>query len=107
MNRAGDQFLTRARLSADQNSGIGRRDSFDLLEYALERRACADQLLEVVFGPDLVFEVEFFAGEPVLERIDFEISQRIFNSDGDLPGDLLEQLPVVRAEGGLGFADDA
>jgi len=88
MDRAGDQFLARARLTADQNGGIGWRHSFDLFENAFEQLACADQLLEVVFGTDFVFEVEFFAGELVLERVYFAVSQRIFNRDGDLPGDL-------------------
>src|SRR6266498_870599 len=88
MDRAGDQFLARARLTADQNGGIGWRHSFDLFENAFEQLACADQLLEAVFGTDFVFEVEFFAGELVLERVYFAVSQRIFNRDGDLPGDL-------------------
>src|SRR5262249_49590616 len=95
MDRAGDQFLTRACLAADQNGGIGWSDRFNLFEDAFERRARADQLLEVVFGSDFVFEIKFFAGELVLERVYFAVSQRIFNRDGDLPGDLQEQGAVV------------
>ena len=65
---AGDELLAGAGLPADEDGGVGRRDGFDLLEDLAQGGACRDDLLEVVLGADLVFQVDLLLGELVLER---------------------------------------
>jgi hypothetical protein len=58
VNRASDEFLTGTGFSLNQNSGIGGRNLFDLLEHRFQSRAPAYDLLEstritvLVSGPD-------------------------------------------------------
>src|ERR1041385_2654247 len=98
MDGAGEEFLAGARLAAYEDSRIGRRDRLDLFEYALERRAGADQLFKVVGGANLVFEVELLAGEFILERFDLAKREDVFDGEGDLISDLAEQLHLVVRE---------
>src|SRR5688572_18401150 len=50
-----NQFLSRSGFSQNQNSRIGWRDHLSLPQNALQRRAVAYHLLEVLFEFDLVF----------------------------------------------------
>ena len=70
VDRARDQFLAGARLALNQHRRIGRRDDLDLLQHLPERRALADDLLEVVLGADLVFEVELLGAQLLLQLRD-------------------------------------
>ena len=63
VNRAGDQLLAGAGFAVNEHGRIGRRDGLDLLQHLPERRALADDLLEVELGADLVFEVELLLGQ--------------------------------------------
>ena len=59
--------LPGAGLAVDQHRGIGGRDGLHLLQHLPERRALADDLLEVVLRADLVFEVELLLAQLVLQ----------------------------------------
>ncbi|MCG3159192.1 MAG: hypothetical protein JMDDDDMK_00178 [Acidobacteria bacterium] len=107
MNGARDQLFARAGFAANQHGGIGRRDGFDLFEDTLQRRASADDLLEVQDGLDFLFEVKFLFVEFVFERFDFVVGERVFDGDGDLAGDLHKQFAIGLGECVLGFARHA
>ena len=93
---AGDQLLAGTRLPLDEHGGVGRRDDLDLLQHLLQRRALADDLLEVVLGPDLLFEVQLLGGQLFLQLGNLPVRQRVLHRDGDLLRYLTQQLDVVR-----------
>ena len=70
VDRASDELLACAGFPLNQRSGVGRRDGLHLLQDALQRCALPDDLLEVVLGADLVFEVELLFGKLLLEVVD-------------------------------------
>src|SRR5262249_32197844 len=57
MNRASNQFLTRAGLSQNKNRGIGRRDGLQLVQNCPERGAFTDNLFKIIFGANLVLQI--------------------------------------------------
>src|SRR5207245_2919060 len=57
VDRASDEFLAGTSLALNQHGGVGRRDSFHLLQNTLQRCALPDDLFEVGFGSDLVLQV--------------------------------------------------
>ena len=64
---AGDEFLARARLAANEHRGVGGGDGLDLLEHPAQGGTVADDLPEVVLGADLLLQVGILLGELVLE----------------------------------------
>jgi hypothetical protein len=68
---AGDEFLAGAGLAQNEHGGSGRSDQFQLRQSALERGTFSDDFLEIEFAANLLFQIEFFFGELVLERVDF------------------------------------
>ena len=95
---AGDQLLARAGLAANEHRGVGGGDGFDLLQNAPQGAALADDLLEVVFGADLFFEVEFLLGQLVFQLADLPVGLCVLDGDRNLLGDLAKQFHFVRAE---------
>ena len=77
-----------------------------LIEQSLQRGTFADDLLKVVFGANFVFQVKLFLGELVFEIGDLLEGQGIFDGDGDLRGDLAQQVYVLLAERGIAQAGD-
>jgi hypothetical protein len=89
----GSAFHAEARgsalLTADDPVGL------DLSQNARERRALSYDLLEVLGDLYLFFEIELLFGELILERYDLAEGERVFDSYGDLTGDLAEQLDLM------------
>ena len=107
MDRARDELLAGAGLALNQHRGVGRRDGLHLLEDALQRCALPDDLLEVVFGADFVFEVELLLVQLILQLLDLPIGQRVLNRDRDLVGHLAQQVDIVLAKRARTKAGDA
>src|SRR5262249_37706065 len=95
---ASDQLLSSTRLTADEHRRARRCDSLDLLQHPAQRGALADDLREVVFGADLLFQVEILLGQPIFKFGYLSIGLRILHSDRDLFRDLAKQLDLFRAE---------
>src|SRR5262249_19618707 len=85
--------------SSNQDGGIRSCDRFHLLQDPLESKATPDNLLKVVLGPDLVFQVELFLHQLVFELLNLTIRQSILNSDGNLLGNLSEELHLIFGPG--------
>jgi hypothetical protein len=98
VNGAGQQLLAGPGLAEDEHRRVRRRHELDLLQHLLQRGAVSDDLFEVVLGPDLVFEVELFFRQLVLERSHLLVHERIVDRDGDLAGGLAEQCDILRRE---------
>src|SRR5207249_3960774 len=67
-------------------------------EGALERGTFADDFLEIKFAADFFFKIKFFFGKFVFQGLDFLEGESVFNGDGDLGGDRLEELDVFWSE---------
>src|SRR5262249_30175358 len=68
--------------------------------------AVADDLPEVVVGAHLLFQVKILLGQPVFQLADLPIGLRVRHGNGDLLGDLTEQIDFLRAEGTLAAPAD-
>ena len=88
MDCPGDQFLARARLPVNQYRRPRRSYCFDLAEDTPQHRAVADDLLEIHFAAEFIFEIELFLSQFVLEFRDLTIGKGVVDGDGNLPGDL-------------------
>src|SRR5262245_5326486 len=103
---ASDQLLSSTRLAADEHCRTSRRNNLDLLQHPAQRGALADDLREVVFGANLLFQVEFLLGQPIFQFGDFPVGLRVFHSDRDLFRDFAKQLDVLRLEHILAASTD-
>src|SRR5688572_2795419 len=99
VNGASDQFLAGSGFPENQNGGVGCSDVFDLLQDSPQRLALADDLIEVELGSNLVFEVELFLGQLVLQFADLLKGQRIFYSNRDLNRNLDQEVQIGLGEG--------
>ena len=59
-----EQLLARAGLAADEHGGVGRCHAADLVQHRVQRRAPADDLVEVVDRLDLLLQVLILLLEP-------------------------------------------
>ena len=85
-------------------------DRLDLVQDPAQRGALPDDVLEVMSGADLLFEVDLLLRELVLEGCDLAIRQRVLDRHGHLVGDPCQEFQVVGTEGHLrpsGEAQDA
>ena len=96
MDRPRDQFLTGSGLTIDQYGGIGRRHGLDLLQQTPQGRASTDNLLEVQFAADFIFQVDFFLRQPVFQLCDLTIGKRVLYRDRHLVADQTQKLQVPR-----------
>src|SRR5579862_6416421 len=77
VNGARDQLLPRSGLAVDDDGGVGGRHGLDLVQDLLQRRRLPDDLLEVVVGADLVFEIDLLRRELVLQLRDLLERERV------------------------------
>ena len=91
MNRARDEFLARPGLAVNQHRGIGGRNGFDLGEHAAQGVAVADDFVEVQFGADFVFEIQFLLRELIPKFGYLAVGKRILDCDRYLLRDLCEE----------------
>jgi len=95
---AGEELLAGAGFAEEKNGGSRGGGELDLREGALESGAFANDFFKVEFSADFFLEIELFFGEFVFQYIDFLEGQRILYRDGNLRGDLLEELDVLRGK---------
>src|SRR5580658_2541168 len=98
MHGARDELFATSGLALDQYRGIGWRHSFDLLENLSKYATVANDLLEVKLVADFVFEVKLFLFEFLSQLGDLLVREGIVNRDGNLAGDLNEELNFVRSK---------
>ena len=94
MDCAGDQFLTSSGLAKDEHRRIAAGYGSCLRQRIFERRTLTNDLLEVEFSADLIFQIEFLLREFVLELGNFAIRTRILQDNGQMCGDLMKQFAI-------------
>ena len=80
MDRAGDEFLTRARFTLDQHARIGLRHQIDLLEHTRQRGAATNNVSKIARFDDLFTQVVPFQFQLAAELVD--LLERAAKSDG-------------------------
>ena len=98
VNRARDELFAGAGFALDEHGRVGGRDDLDLLEHVLQRRAVADDFLEVVLAANFVLEVQLFFVELFLQLGDLPVGEPVLDGNRDLLRDLTQQLDLVAAE---------
>ena len=101
MNRASDQFLSRAGFPLDENGGVGQGHGFDLLQDGAQQWAFAHNFLEVHLRANFVFQVEFLLRQLVLQFRDFPEREGVFHRDSDLSCYLDQQVHVALLKRGV------
>jgi len=94
VNGSRNQLFARAGFTADQDGRVGRCDRSDFFQYVAKRLALADDVGEIVFRADFIFKIGFLLREFVLQSFDLLKRQCIFNSNGDLVRDELEEVNI-------------
>jgi len=98
---ASQELLAGPRLAQQQHGALSRRDRLDLLQHTSERRALADDFLEVVLAQNLLLEIHLFVSKAILQCRDFVERLRVFDRDSDLGADLNKQVEIGLREPGL------
>ncbi len=91
MNGARNKLFPGTCLAQDERGGIGWRDAIDHVEYGIDRRAAADDLLEIVFAEDFFAQVDVFPFELCFEMPDLLVLAHVLDRERQLVGDLLQQ----------------
>ena len=95
VNRARHELLAGAGLAEQQHRRVGRRDRPHLVQDAGERPALPHDLLELVTARHLVLEVDLLVVQPIAQRRDLLVGQRVLDRDGQRLRHLLQQQDLV------------
>src|SRR5262249_36979602 len=101
VDSAGNQFLAGSGFAVDENGGIRRGYGLDLGQDASQRRALADDLLEIALITNfthLVLDIDTLLGELLFKLTDLLIGQCILHRDANLIRNLREEVNFVLGE---------
>src|SRR5262249_31772528 len=99
-----DQFFSGSGLTANQDGCIGRRYRLNFLEHPFERFAVADDLIEVVFRPNLFFEIKLFLRKLVSQIDDLSETEGVLNRNRNLICHRLQEIGVGLRKNGFSTA---
>src|ERR1700730_16318386 len=99
MNGSRNQLLSRARLSVDQHGRIGRRDGFNPLQDSSERSATADDLSEIHFRADFIFQIEFFLRELLFQFPNLAVGKGVLDGESNLVCNLGKKTDIGLTKG--------
>src|SRR6266404_492026 len=98
MNGAGDQFLSRPGLAINQNRRIRWRHGFHSLEGLTDRCAISDNLSEIHFRADFIFQIEFFLRELLFQFPNLAVGERILGGESNLVCNLAKEPDIGLTE---------
>src|SRR5216683_4484031 len=99
VNCAGDHFFASTRLALYEHGRIRRRNDSNALEHSFQRLTISNDLFEIVFKPDFVFQVNLLLRQPLLGFSYLPIFQSVLYRDGDLARYLRKEPDISLAEG--------
>src|SRR5437016_5340216 len=99
VNCAGDHFFASTRLALYEDGRIRRRNDSNALEHSFQRLTISNDLFEIVFKPDFVFQVERLLSQPIPSLRYLLIVQSILYADGYLRRYLCKESDVSLTEG--------
>jgi hypothetical protein len=93
--KTGPGDRTGAGLTGDKHSCIGWCHNLHLLEHTAEDGAVPHDVRKMQLTADFIFQIQLLLGEPVFERSDLTIGERVLNRDGHLVGNLDQEIDLV------------
>jgi hypothetical protein len=96
VNRTRDQLLPCSRFPEQQYGRIGRSNGFHLHEHFPQGAAVPDDVHETVLASDLFLEIQVLVREALFQCLELRIRRGIFDGDGNLAGNLMKQLNLLR-----------
>ena len=66
-----EQFLAGAGFADDEDRRVGGRHALDFSQHVEQRRAVADDLVEIVLGANFLLQIHVFRFEAILQRLHF------------------------------------
>src|SRR4029077_19046922 len=88
MKRSGKQFFASAGLAMQEYRRLSGGYNRNLIQHFAQRGTLTDDVLEVVFGADLRFEVQALFLQAIPGLRDAPISNRVVNRERNLTADL-------------------
>src|SRR6266852_905032 len=98
MNAARNQLLSCACLAINQHRRIGRRDGFHPLQGSAQRSATPDDLSEIHFRADFIFQIEFFLRELLFQFPNLAVGKRILDGESNLVCNLAKETDIGLTE---------
>src|ERR1700730_10428709 len=95
MNGSRKQLLSGACLAINQDRRIRRRHRFHIFENSAQRRTISNDLSEIHFCADFIFQVKLLFGELVFELSNLPKGKRILHGNGNLICDLGQKLDIA------------
>jgi hypothetical protein len=95
---ARNQLLAGAGFSIYKDRRVSRRYDLDLLKDVAQNAGVPDDVVELHFGADLIFEVDFLAGKLLFELVDLAVCQGVIECDRNLLRNLHQQCQILFAE---------
>src|SRR5882762_5824834 len=98
MNGSRNEFFSCTRISINEHSRVGRSDRLHLLQHTPQGSTFSDDLREIHFAADFIFEIELFLRELVFQLSNLPKSTGILHGNGNLICDLRQKLDIVTVE---------
>ena len=94
MDGAGNQLLARAGFAKNQGGGTAGSHGLGLREYLLEGWTVTNDFLEIKLRADLIFEIQFFLRQLVLELLNLTVRPRVIKRHRYLSRHLLQNADI-------------
>src|SRR6266481_2638227 len=98
MNGSRNEFFSCTGISINEHSRVCRSDRLHLLQHTAQGCAFSDDLGEIHFATDFIFEIELFLGQLLFQLSNLPKGTRILYGNGNLISDLGQKLDIVAAE---------
>src|SRR5713101_6246831 len=98
MNGSRNEFFSCTRISINEHSRVCRSDRLHLLQDTSQGCAFSDDLREIHFAADFIFEVELFLRELVFQLSNLSKGACILHGNRNLICDLGQKLDIVAGE---------
>src|SRR6266576_497269 len=107
MNGSRNEFFSCTSISINEHSRVCRSDRLHLLQHTAQRCAFSDDLREIHFAADFIFEIELFLGQLLFQLSNLPKGTRILYGNGNLICDLGQKLDIVAGERSVLIFDHA
>src|SRR6266404_1996201 len=98
MNGSRNEFFSCTSISINEHSRVCRSDRLHLLQHTAQLCAFSDDLREIHFAADFIFEIELFLGQLLFQLSNLPKGTRILHGNGNLICDLGQKVNIVAVE---------
>src|SRR5580692_8427745 len=99
MNGSRNQLFSCPGLTVNQHRRISRCDGFRALQDSAQRSATPDDLSEIHFRSEFIFQIEFFLRKLLFQFPNLAVRKRILDGESNLVCDLRKETDIALTEG--------